>query len=676
MRRTPINSHPTVAEILLRVSTPGQQEGYSLDTQEAGCRSFCEQRGLTVHAVHKDVFSGEYAERPGFQAVVRDLQAGKVGVVVVFDVDRAGRDTYVGATLLHEANQAGARLSIVQMPDLDLGTPMGEAMFFMRLTQAQQEIQSIRERTTRGKRGRVASGKPLVPPITMYGYRWVHEPVLLYGKTKHVATRLEPDPATAPIVRRIYEEAAAGVTNKEIARRLNADGIPTRSQAVLQANSRHTRATEWCQSAASAILRNRIYSGEEAPTAYRRISIVETRTDPVTGERRTVRTQRRRTADDELPPVPLPEGTWPPLVSADLATRAHVNAERNKQWASRRNATPDEWLLRGGFIICGECGRPMDTRHMTYNGKHPAGYKCNDRQGKPACGVSIQAQIIDPVVWKLVKLLADEPEVAEQAFAHWRATSEWRRRVLDERLESAERRVQGLTQEYENWMAAVGNTRDAAIQADVLLRAQRSHETLAKAQAHRDDVRDQLHHDPHLQQLADIQEWAAEWRTSIHAFDYEARRRTLHRLGLRVVMFRGTPNKRRYLIVLGWPEGVRTAEPHSARPVGVFSDMNRIFTRDYPEGIPDVVQRWGSEEAMEQARIIEAADTEHHDVTQEELEAAEAALGALSLKPLGEALAGGEAAAIVSGTTGGAAPAARKLQRERAADRAGGSSRG
>jgi hypothetical protein len=294
--------------------------------------------------------------------------------------------------------------------------------------------------------------------------------------------------------------------------------------------------------------------------------------------------------------------------------------------------------------------------------------------------VSIQAPIIDTVVWKLVELLAKEPEVAERAFARWHRVSDLRRRVLDERLEAAEAHVQDLAQQYDNWMMAVGNTRDAAMQAEVLLRAQKVREMVVLAHAHRDDVRYQMEHDPHLQQLASIHEWAAEWRGSIHTLDYEARRRTLHRLGLRVIMFHGTPNKRRYLIVLGWPDGVRTAEPHVGIPTGTWSSLEPLTTREFPEGIPGVAQRLGADEFMEQARILSAADYTNREVTQEELEAAEAALTALSHKPLGEALAEAlsvdSAGVIVSGTTRGAALAARRRQRERARDRAGGSSRG
>src|SRR5690242_20228462 len=152
-----VNQHPNDADILLRVSTTGQADSdrFSLPTQESACCAFAVTRGWNVHRIQQDAISGETIYRPGFQVVLDDLAAGRVGRVIVYDVDRAGRDTYVGATLLHACKEAGATLHIQQMPDLELatGTPtanMGEMMFFMRLTQAQQELASLRERTQRG----------------------------------------------------------------------------------------------------------------------------------------------------------------------------------------------------------------------------------------------------------------------------------------------------------------------------------------------------------------------------------------------------------------------------------------------------------------------------------------------------------------------------------------------
>jgi DNA invertase Pin-like site-specific DNA recombinase len=41
----------TRVHIYCRVSSTGQEDGYSLDTQEAACRSWVQERGLVVASV-------------------------------------------------------------------------------------------------------------------------------------------------------------------------------------------------------------------------------------------------------------------------------------------------------------------------------------------------------------------------------------------------------------------------------------------------------------------------------------------------------------------------------------------------------------------------------------------------------------------------------------------------
>src|SRR5207253_1212274 len=71
----------------------------------------------------------------------------------------------------------------------------------------------------RGKRARVASGKPLPSPRPQYGYAWRDE--------THGAYVV--DEAKAAVVRRIFAAYAAGTTLRRLAAELNAEGVPTPS---------------------------------------------------------------------------------------------------------------------------------------------------------------------------------------------------------------------------------------------------------------------------------------------------------------------------------------------------------------------------------------------------------------------------------------------------------------
>lgn len=255
------NHHPNDADILLRVSTTGQAEDtrFSLPTQESACRAFAAARGWNIHSIQQDAITGETIYRPSFQAVLDDLAAGRIGRVIVYDVDRAGRDTYVGATLLHACKEARATLHIQQMPDLELatGTPtanMGEMMFFMRLTQAAQELASIRERTQRGRRARAESGKPIPAAAPLFGYEFTFD---ARGKISGYA----PHPVYAPVVQRIFRDVADGILLTHICEALNREGIPTRAQVGQEYALAHGRGgaqrrrvgTHWQRAGPSAV---------------------------------------------------------------------------------------------------------------------------------------------------------------------------------------------------------------------------------------------------------------------------------------------------------------------------------------------------------------------------------------------------------------------------------------
>src|SRR5215218_1539838 len=83
------------AGIYLRVSTEDQKHGHSLETQEAECRAYAEQKGWEVGEVYDDTRSGSLRieARPGAMRLLADAKAGKIGAVIVWRYDRAFRDT-------------------------------------------------------------------------------------------------------------------------------------------------------------------------------------------------------------------------------------------------------------------------------------------------------------------------------------------------------------------------------------------------------------------------------------------------------------------------------------------------------------------------------------------------------------------------------------------------------
>src|SRR4029079_19121384 len=75
--------------IYCRVSSSGQEDGYSLDTQEAACRQWARERGLAVASVSREVWTGVDRHRPQLYALLDQIGPGDV--VLVYAVDRLSR---------------------------------------------------------------------------------------------------------------------------------------------------------------------------------------------------------------------------------------------------------------------------------------------------------------------------------------------------------------------------------------------------------------------------------------------------------------------------------------------------------------------------------------------------------------------------------------------------------
>ena len=130
---------------------------------------------------------------------------------------------------------------------------------------AQMTLKDLGEKTKRGQSGRVKRGK--IPAGLAYGYLNASQ-VNGEGGCRTI------DAAAAGIVRRIFQEYAAGKTPENIARDLNADGVPGPggrrwSNTTIRGQSRR----------GTGILNNSLYVGR---LEWNRCSYVK---DPSTGKR-------------------------------------------------------------------------------------------------------------------------------------------------------------------------------------------------------------------------------------------------------------------------------------------------------------------------------------------------------------------------------------------------------
>jgi DNA invertase Pin-like site-specific DNA recombinase len=199
----------------------------SIPTQLSDCRDYAERHGWHVVGEFEDEgFSAYKGNRgPGLAAAKQAATDAAVStgqcVLLAQDADRFARGAGDGpgaadhlGELFFAMRRAGVELWSVRNGHLDLlrATLEGERSN----SESARKRQSVRAGLARRKeRGQPVGRMP-------YGYSVLHE--VINGEP--VATR-QPDADMAPVVRRAFELAEHGMTDGEIARQLNGEGITT-----------------------------------------------------------------------------------------------------------------------------------------------------------------------------------------------------------------------------------------------------------------------------------------------------------------------------------------------------------------------------------------------------------------------------------------------------------------
>src|SRR5215213_6124877 len=302
-------------------ASPGDTE-VGLETQLAGCERAVAAIGGSIVGVEQDIQSGDRLDRPGLWRAVDRVKAGEASMVIVFALDRLGRDSVQQGVILHTLRSVGGDL-LSATEDLQHGA-LGDFLRSASTFAAAVELEKIRERTNRGLDAKFRqAGKYKPGPRPPYGYRRT-------GSGTDAVYDI--DPAEVAVVRRIFTERAAGASIRTIINGLHADGIPTPSGAG-----------QWGQRTVATILARSAYS---------------------TGAHEAWRTRTVRDADGVpyLEARPTDERyavTFPSFIDSALADRARATAERNVWKSARHDRPADVGILRFGFAQCAACGRAM-----------------------------------------------------------------------------------------------------------------------------------------------------------------------------------------------------------------------------------------------------------------------------------------------------------------------------
>jgi site-specific DNA recombinase len=216
------------AAVYERVSTKDQ----SLARQQHENREAAARRGWSVTQYQGEKLSasglGRHCggQREEWARLLRDLDEGRIDVLVLNEPSRGDRRLTGWSALLDLCQARGV---LIHIASEDYTYDPRRDRDWEELAQAglrsAAEVRKLRKRVQSGKDEGMRQGRP--QGSVAYGVRRVWD----HAKSRHAWLRDEPDPETAPVVRRIVAEVAAGRPFTHIARDLDADGVPTETGA-------------------------------------------------------------------------------------------------------------------------------------------------------------------------------------------------------------------------------------------------------------------------------------------------------------------------------------------------------------------------------------------------------------------------------------------------------------
>ncbi len=354
------------AAVYARVSTDLQAEkGYSLETQVQACTKKATELGANVIKTYvDDGYSGAYLERPQLDAL-RDAIADKLfDLVVIYEPDRLSRETAHLLLLTQEIERSGAKLEFVLTEYKN--TPEGQLFLTIKGAFASYERATIRERTMRGKRGKLRQGK-VVEDSGVYGYDY---------DSKNSCYIINP--YEARVIQRIFKWYVSGEFG----------GCHTIADMLTMRKTIPPKGTRWHMSTVRSILRRQMYTGEYYANTYYHGKV---------GAKKEVRIPR-----DKSEWIPMKA---PAIIDKDVFAKAQDKLSRNRSLSEFKRVA-EVYLLRG-LLFCEECGR---KKHIlrTEPAKGMVYYGCAARPSRYTSSIKCPSKYVnvydtDAIFWGLLE---------------------------------------------------------------------------------------------------------------------------------------------------------------------------------------------------------------------------------------------------------------------------------
>ena len=332
-----------------------QGESNSISNQKQMLEDFARRNGLP-NPTHftDDGISGTRFDRPGFLAMMEEVEAGRVEAIVIKDMSRLGRDYLKVGQVMEVLRQRGVRLIAINdgvdsLKGDDDFTPFRNIMNEFYARDTSRKIRSV-------FKAKGMSGKHLTGTV-IYGYLWDE-------KREHWLV----DEEAAEVVRRIFSLTLEGYGPYQIACKLSADRIEIPVVHLARFNEGVNRSKPvkdpygWGSSTIVNILKKREYLGHTINFKTRK-HFKDKKSHYVSEDEWTIFENTHEAIIDQQ--------------TFDLVQKIRSNVRRYPNgWGEAAPLT--------GLLYCADCGGKMYV-HRTNNGRRISQYTCSNYTKVP-CG--------------------------------------------------------------------------------------------------------------------------------------------------------------------------------------------------------------------------------------------------------------------------------------------------
>ena len=401
-----------------RLSRDDEQSGESnsIQNQKKYLEEYARQHGLrNIRHFYDDGYSGTNFNRPGFAALLEEVEAGRVETLVVKDLSRLGRN-YIEVGRLTEEFFPNHDIRLVAVSD-NIDTDEGEnELAPIRNLFNEWYVRDISKKRRISNKIKGNAGEPMGQPP--YGY----------VKDPENPKRWIVDEEAAQVVRRIYRMTLEGVGTEQIAAKLEEDGVLTprayrQSKGINRPGKvKDLPPTHWNSSSVIKMLSVQEYCGD----------ILNFKTYS-----KSYKNKKRLENDREN--WAIFKDVHEPII--ERAVFEQVQQKRGKM--RKRQAKDGERSMFSGLLVCADCGSNL---HFHFNQGNPEikYFNCSNYKGnRGTCGSThyVRVDFLEQVVLGEIRRLTKyaglyEDDFLKEVIGHSRQAEETERRLKEKELKS------------------------------------------------------------------------------------------------------------------------------------------------------------------------------------------------------------------------------------------------